>query len=356
MSSDKPKLDVPLLERAQQQVASDNADEKKGKVSERIALLKQQLELLQQQEQEQTVVLSIPPQHQVMASSAAASASSSAAPLSQFFNIVVPTPTSDAKAIIQPITSAADLERLKKLADPEQGNNVEAQAHLGRILLYGGWGVTKDAKEAEKWLRLASKQKASGAQLDAQGICYAWGFGVTQNNDQAHACYQKAVDEYQYAPAQFHLAQYQQYTMHDEKAAFQLYNDAANQFYPPAIVAVGECHETGYGTLPDHTSALQNYQLAAKQEYPYAYAKLGIAYSDGIAGQNYRLSMTYLEKAAKKGDEWGQYWLAYCYMNKSETVPNVYEATEWYKRSAAQGNEKAQEALCCGRPKVCTML
>ena len=83
---------------------------------------------------------------------------------------------------------ATSLKITKPLA---QQGNARAQRALA-FLYYLGRGVTKDAKEAVKWFRLAAEQGDARAQ-NMLGFIYENGQGVIQDNVYAHMWFNIAL-------------------------------------------------------------------------------------------------------------------------------------------------------------------
>uniref|UniRef100_K9ILT1 DAP3-binding cell death enhancer 1 n=1 Tax=Desmodus rotundus TaxID=9430 RepID=K9ILT1_DESRO len=168
----------------------------------------------------------------------------------------------------------------------------------------------------------------------------------------------------------------------DHKAAFSYFQKAAARGYSKAQYNEGLCHEYGRGTSRDLSKAVLCYQLAASQghslaQYRYARCLLQGPASSGDPEQRRAMSLLeqaadsglreaqaflgvlftkepyldeqravkYLRLAANNGDSQSRYHLGICHEKGLGVQRNLGEAVRCYQRSAALGNEPAQERL-----------
>ena len=91
---------------------------------------------------------------------------------------------------VTPHSFSSDLESTRKLA--EQGNSSD-QLLLGAFY-YFGQGVSKDYKEAVKWLRKSADQGNAAAQR-LLGCCYDLGQGVPKDYKEAVKWFRKSAEQ-----------------------------------------------------------------------------------------------------------------------------------------------------------------
>lgn len=198
------------------------------------------------------------------------------------------------------------LNRLVRIA-VEQGH-AKAQYYLGQIYYYGD-GITKDYKEAVKWLRMAAENGEIGAKpivehlaakqdADAQcvvGDWYVTGDVVGQINlDEAVECYYKAV-------------------VKENKKALDGLKSAAEKGHVKAQYYLGHIYYYGEGIQKDSKEAVKWLRMAAEKGA--VNAKLMVEHlaekpemdAQCVVGDWYRIGSV-LEKNIKKAI--GQYALA----------------------------------------------
>lgn len=163
------------------------------------------------------------------------------------------------------------------------------------------------------------------------------------------------------------------------KEAFKLVEDKAYAGNARCQFALGQIyfHDNDY-IDNDNSKAVYWWNEAAQQGYTLAYNNVGIAYKEGIGvNKDLRLAIEWLKKGAEAGEDFAQcnygdlfkdgvkvhsgshiekvpqYSLDYCYGYERVTVQDstillqkdIEQAKYWWKKAAAQGNEKAKNAL-----------
>ena len=152
-------------------------------------------------------------------------------------------------------------------ADAEKGNT-DAQVRLGYAYLYGTEGVTKDYKEAVKWLQIAADHD-SGEAFAQLGFCYLNGFGVPLNKA-------KGLDHYL---------------------------RGANKGSALGINGAAWCYTTGQGTAKDETKALEWYRKGADAGDSVSQYEAGVRLLEGRGGPKDRdAGVKYLTKSAAQGN------------------------------------------------------
>jgi TPR repeat protein len=168
-----------------------------------------------------------------------------------------------------------------------------------------------DYKLALQLLRPLAEQGVARAQ-NGIGIMYANGRGVSHDEAQAAAWFQKAADQ-GYAKAQAHL---------------------------------GYSYKYGLGVPKDYVKAVALLQTAAEHGEALAQTSLGLMYSigEGVARDDVKAA-EYYRKAADQGIANAQYNLGGKYARGEGVVHDYVQATTWYRKAADQGYASAQLAL-----------
>lgn len=209
----------------------------------------------------------------------------------------------DAKHAKNPIQAAAWFEKAAL-----QGNSF-AEARLGD-LYEQGLGVKRNLKLAADWRERSAKRGNVDAQ-EKLGRMYLRGEGVIQNYGLAHKWLQQAADG------------------GDGEAAYLL------------------AHMYRHGLGSESDSSLAGNWLAKSAESGYIEAiKLLHALETFNPRFDRSLSREALHKLASDGDSGAQYQLG-LHLESGSNGENkdIKQATEWFQRSAAQGDELAVHAL-----------
>ena len=144
----------------------------------------------------------------------------------------------------------------------EQGD-AKAQYNLG-VMYAKGKGVSKNAREAVKWFRLAAEQGYAAAQTGL-GLMYAEGKGVSKNDREAAKWFRLAAEQ-GFAKAQYNLA----LMYHSGEGVPKNYREAvkwvrlaAEQGLAEAQYNLGVVYGLGEGAIQDYQEAYIWYSLAA---------------------------------------------------------------------------------------------
>ena len=255
----------------------------------------------------------------------------------------------------------------------------------------------KSHASAVSYFRRAAEQDYAPA-LYELGICYRDGIGITQNSREADAMFQKAAIS-GYAPAQNILAntyywnkkydeafswykksadqkdfegmcglarmyRYGTGVDKDEKAAFLLYKECANHWYPRAEYELAKCYHYGNGTKVDLHAAAKWYSYAAEAGHDYSQMQLGILhYYGSYREQSDSLASYWMHKAAEQDSEYNEE-IARCKLDKGlpehtveecirrAEVPSPYSVLDfqetmvfWYTKAAELGSVTAMREL-----------
>ena len=101
-----------------------------------------------------------------------------------------------------------------------------------------------------------------------------------------------------------------------ETRAAELYRQAADQGYPPALCSLGLCYERGDGVEKDKAKAAEWYRRAAERGDAPRPVQPGLLLSDGIGTKrDPRKAVKWFQKAADQGLLRAIDLLGDCYLN-----------------------------------------
>jgi TPR repeat protein len=194
------------------------------------------------------------------------------------------------------------------LCNASKHDHILAQYFLGECY-QNGTGTMRNEKLAfEYFERIANKNYAIG-QVSV-GNCYADGLGVEKDLKKAFDWYEKAVENGNEA-AMHNLGLFylngNEFIEIDYQKAFELFQKSAEREHLNGMTMLGYCYDYGIGIDIDEQKAFELYQ-----------------------------------KAANLGNSTAQFNLASMY---EKIEKDVDQAIYWYKQSAKQGYENAQNQL-----------
>ena len=100
------------------------------------------------------------------------------------------------------------------------------------------------------------------------------------------------------------------------------------------LTDLGILYEYGVGVKRDYERAVKLYQRAAEQQYPPAILSLGICYRDGRGvQQDFKQAFNYFLKAARLGDANAMFNLACYYRDEKKGKTNYVKALKWFIKS-----------------------
>lgn len=141
--------------------------------------------------------------------------------------------------------------------------------------------------------------------------------------------------------AQMHLDGYG--TKRDPEAAFRWFGIAALSKRADAINMLGRCHELGWGTPIDYAKAVACYRDAANKSYDWAQYNLGCRLLDGRdVGHDPDMAFALFTRAVAQGHVKSLNMLGRCYEHGWGCPQDIAEATQWYRRSADEGDFRGQ--------------
>jgi hypothetical protein len=110
---------------------------------------------------------------------------------------------------------------------------------------------------------------------------------------------------------------------------------------------LGKCLYKGQGVAQNYYTAVAWFRKAAEQNYAEAQYYLGRSYyyGQGFPRPDYEQAVKWYEKAAKQDYPEAQYELGLCYEKGQGVKQNFKIAHKWYKKAAANGNNKAKQKI-----------
>ncbi|GBC05773.1 hypothetical protein RclHR1_06410010 [Rhizophagus clarus] len=127
------------------------------------------------------------------------------------------------------------------------------------------------------------------------------------------------------------------------REAFELYQKAVNLGNIFGIISLGYCYEKAIGTSLDHKKAIELYQKAANLGSIRGMYNLANCYRDGIGtNMDEQKAFELIEKVANSGNTLGICNLGCFYYNGIGTYMNRQKAFELYQKAANSGNYFAQ--------------
>ncbi|MBT4161459.1 MAG: tetratricopeptide repeat protein [Gammaproteobacteria bacterium] len=144
----------------------------------------------------------------------------------------------------------------------------------------------------------------------------------------------------------------------DPDRALILYEQAAEDDYTVALVALGEMYLRG-GVEQDARKAIELLNRAAEDGVTTAHHHLGFAYEKGRGlSRDYVKAMEHYRVAAMQGYAPSQGALGYLYRRGHGTKKDFIEAVKWYRLAAEQGDATAANRLAwlmatCPVSEVC---
>lgn len=246
--------------------------------------------------------------------------------------------------LAEDFSAVSEIDRIRPLAT--QGS-ADAQYQLGTIY-YAGNDVKQDYLQAALWYRRAAQQGNVDAQYSL-GNMYLMGEGVEQNDGQATEWYAMAAEQ-GHSSAKHNLANIQktqaaiiEETKVETTNGSQLVSlddeqptngDSAEALYEQALA-----YTFGDGVAQNDRAAFNLFYEAAEQGYVLAQYKLGVAfaYGEGVRQDNKQAAEWY-RKAAEQGHTIAQRNIATMYLNGTGVEQNKVQALAWYEVVAYAGN------------------
>ena len=180
--------------------------------------------------------------------------------------------------------------------------NANAAYKIGLCNLRG-LGTARDEQAAFEWFCRGDELGSRGAAY-MKGECYFFGVGVNENKELAVECYERAIS-------------------YD--------SDNHKDRTIPALLALGQCLEHGFGVARDSRRALTIYKQAAELGSEEAMYRTGRAIMSGVGVKaEYAAARIYILRAARKGYVPAMAMIG-IFSDEGKGVPrNRNDAKQWY--------------------------
>jgi TPR repeat protein len=271
---------------------------------------------------------------------------------------------------------------LEELINEAKKGDADSRQRLG-VCYIAGRGITRDATEGVKWLRMAAEQGNADGQYWL-GLCLYNGDGVTRNYTEAHTWFSLAA-------AQGHSNAKKDLPDTESRMTKEQIVEAqrlAREFKPVVGVAVtnivtvtrtmplspqsantvqnsfeelkakaekgdaaaqcelGRCYQFGEDAPKNANEAAKWYRKAAEQENAKAQLRLGQLYAGGVGvALDAAEAAKWYRKAAEQGDAQAQFWLSQMYTRGIGVTHDAAEAVKWGRKAAERGNVEAANWL-----------
>jgi TPR repeat protein len=237
-------------------------------------------------------------------------------------------------------------------------------AYRAALCLEEGWGVSKDVRRAVQFLKTAASRNQPGAMLRlGMALFYGrMGFDdraktkqdgikwLTRSAESANEIFPQGPFEL----AKIYEVGYKDIVIRDLSYAIQLYVKSAELGFVPAATKLGHAYEYGsLGCPTDAALSIHYYSMAAEGSNgdnadPVAMLALCawlLVGADGILPKDEQQAFLWAEKAATLGLPKAQYAVGYFLENGIGTDRDVLQSSNWYKKAADGGDERAAERL-----------
>ena len=251
-----------------------------------------------------------------------------------------------ATLLILPAALAMTPDELAMTRSAAEHGSASAQVLLAVAYVNGDAGLARDPRQAAHWFERAALQ-GNGYAEGRLGDLYEEGDGVEQNLKVA-ADWRERAARRDNVDAQFKLGRMYLHGIgvaQDLAVARDWLQQAADGGSSEAAYLLSQLYKYGLGGMQDRTVAGNWLWRSTALGYLEAIKLLHVINS---FGHNFdkTLSAMGLHKLAADGDADAQYQLGLHYEAGSGGVPkDIRQATEWFQRAAAQGNESARRAL-----------
>ena len=146
----------------------------------------------------------------------------------------------------------------EELVRQAEKGSIDAQCNLG-VCYANGYGIAQDYDEAVKWFEKVAEQGDARGMRNL-GLFYRKGHGVSQDYGEAVKWFEKAI-EHGDAKAMVHLGECY-VDSQDYGEAVKWFKKAVEQGIPLAASYLGYCYEHGYGVIQDKREAKKWYEKA----------------------------------------------------------------------------------------------
>lgn len=247
-------------------------------------------------------------------------------------------------------------------------------AYRAALCLEEGWGVSKDIRRAVQFLKTAASRNQPGAMLRlGMSMFYGrMGFDeraktkqegikwLTRAADAANEIFPQGPFEL----ARIYEVGYIDVVIRDLSYAVQLYVRSAELGFVPAATKLGHAYEYGVLGCPrDAALSIHYYSMAAEGSGPVDGAESNadpnamlalcawlLVGAEPVLPKDEQQAFLWAEKAANLGLAKAQFAVGYFLENGIGTPRDVLQSSDWYKKAAEAGDERAKERLARASP------
>lgn len=222
-------------------------------------------------------------------------------------SVTMAKPTVAPKANSTPSSSDKAVRQLRLRAE---AGDTQAKFALGSLYL-AGQQVTKDDKEALKWLLQAGLDGHAQAQFLVGRMC-EYGKGIDKNPELAIAWFERA----------------------------------AIQGHAAAMDHLGRIYMDGKGVPQDDEMAIYWLRLSAVQEDRNGQNALGFMFLNGRGVEkNPEVALKWFRRSAEQGNHWAMANVGECLMKGDGAPRDLVEALKWYRLAERHQNPEATGPL-----------
>ena len=227
------------------------------------------------------------------------------------------------------------------------------------LCLEEGWGTSKDIRKAVQYLRNAATLNQPGAMLRLGLACFYGKMGMgdhvtvkqegikwlTRASDAANEVFPQAPFEL----AKIYEVGYRDLVFKDLQYAVQLYVKSAELHYVPAAAKLGHAYE--YGTLQcpqDAALSIHYYTISGLGGDPPSMLAMCAWYmvgADPVLSRNEEEAYEWALRSAQAGYAKAQYAVGYFLETGIGTERDILQSSNWYRKAAHGGDERAAERL-----------
>lgn len=178
------------------------------------------------------------------------------------------------------------------------------------------------------------------------GICYIYGIGGAEEDDETGVELIRKVAENGIAEAQYSLGDYYLEYSDNSSEAVKWLKKSAEKNYAKAQYRLGQCYLQSWGVDENLDECFKWTWKSAQNGYAEAQCDLGHFYLSGIGiSASESEAFKWFKKAAEQGHPHAETMLGWCYIEGHGTKKNITEGFNWTKKAAEQEYPKAQYNL-----------
>jgi TPR repeat protein len=246
--------------------------------------------------------------------------------------------------------SVSPRQAVRYLEEAVRHGHGAAFYELGRRLLTGQDGFPKDAERGEALLEQGAQHGNIASSYLLGKMRLKQGGNPARQAEGARFLERAARAGHVGAATRLARACYEGEGTPVSRACSEYWMERAAQAYPCSaseLTAIARNYADGAGVKQDAAQASMFYERAAALGSVIAMRELGLFYTGGKGGvtRNAEQGASWFLKAAKRGDARAMLELANGYAAGDGVPLSPKRALEWWKKSAAQGNQEAEKRV-----------